>query len=410
MISGTLPPYKCGVGDYTYQLAKHLSYSGLEVDILTSCGASEFDGCNVYGNVESWNRLKTLGEILNIYKRKNYDIVHIQFPTAAYGKRIIACMVVPMLKSMGVKVVVTIHEYTGGSFRYKAELWPSLLCADKIIIVEPKFKNDIKKLPIPSSKINFINIGANVSRSGNNLKVLEAIRDRVLGEKRDYRIVSTFGFISPGKLTIEILWALRYLKGIDKLKTKLLIVGDLQENDTYQKEVLQYIKDNLKISENLAKRILLKSNKYEPFVVKNVSILSVLDSSDITIKNIDKYLSESNDVSFQYLYWFVMAKEGDYKKVLSLVYKYRDNIHVLCNFLEKRISKEIFLFEEILNGNLSKENYITYAEKNNFPYYILQKTLKLFQILTLEELYAKLFLYRKLKHGNCVEFIMKGCK
>ena len=244
MISGTLPPYKCGVGDYTYQLAKHLSYSGLEVDILTSCGASEFDGCNVYGNVESWNRLKTLGEILNIYKRKNYDIVHIQFPTAAYGKRIIACMVVPMLKSMGVKVVVTIHEYTGGSFRYKAELWPSLLCADKIIIVEPKFKNDIKKLPIPSSKINFINIGANVSRSGNNLKVLEAIRDRVLGEKRDYRIVSTFGFISPGKLTIEILWALRYLKGIDKLKTKLLIVGDLQENDTYQKEVLQYIKDN----------------------------------------------------------------------------------------------------------------------------------------------------------------------
>ncbi len=175
-------------------------------------------------------------------------------------------------------------------------------------------------------------------------------------------------------------------------------------------DMLQYIKDNLKISENLAKRILLKSNKYEPFVVKNVSILSVLDSSDITIKNIDKYLSESNDVSFQYLYWFVMAKEGDYKKVLSLVYKYRDNIHVLCNFLEKRISKEIFLFEEILNGNLSKENYITYAEKNNFPYYILQKTLKLFQILTLEELYAKLFLYRKLKHGNCVEFIMKGCK
>ncbi len=175
-------------------------------------------------------------------------------------------------------------------------------------------------------------------------------------------------------------------------------------------DMMEYIKKNLKVSDTLAKRILLKSNKYEPFVVRNVSILSILESNDLTIKNIDKYLVESNGISFQYLYWFVMTKEGDYKKVLSLVYRYRDNIYVLCDFLEKRINKEIFLFGELLNGNFSKENYIMYAEKNHYPYYMLQKTLKLFQILTLEELYAKLFLYQKLKYSNCVEFIMKGCK
>lgn len=175
-------------------------------------------------------------------------------------------------------------------------------------------------------------------------------------------------------------------------------------------DLLKYIQKNLNISESLAKRVLSRSNKYEPFVVKNVSILSVLEPCDLSISNIDKYLLESNEISFQYLYWFIMTKEGEYKKVLSLVYRYKDNIHVLCNFLEKRISKEIFLFQEILNGNISKENYIMYAEKNNFPYYMLQKTLKLFDMITLEELYTKLVLYQKLKHCNCVEFIMKGCK
>ena len=157
-------------------------------------------------------------------------------------------------------------------------------------------------------------------------------------------------------------------------------------------DMLNYIKRNLQVSEDVAKKILLKSNRYEPFVMKNVSTLSILDSNDLTIKNIDKYLAESNEISFQYLYWFIMTKEGDYKKVLSLVYRYRNNTRVLCNFLEKRLKKEIFLFEEILDGNLSRENYVIYAEKNNFPYYTIQKTLKLFQILTLEELYAKLFL------------------
>ena len=87
MISGSFPPVKCGVGDYTEQLCNWLA-NHTAMNLITSYYPErEVDSYpwSVFDAIESWN-FRSLFKIIHLIRNINPDIVHIQYPTTSYKK------------------------------------------------------------------------------------------------------------------------------------------------------------------------------------------------------------------------------------------------------------------------------------------------------------------------------------
>lgn len=93
LISGSLPPEACGVGDYTAQLAQSLSRSGLQVKVhpVTS-----------YREVASTVRLA---------RRWKAHIVHVQYPSIGYGMSLWPHVLMALVRP-SVRMVLTLHEFS----------------------------------------------------------------------------------------------------------------------------------------------------------------------------------------------------------------------------------------------------------------------------------------------------------
>jgi len=169
--------------------------------------------------------------------------------------------------------------------------------------------------------------------------------------------------------------------------------------------LVDYVKIKLKLPEGLARYIVMKSNKYEPFVVKNVSFLFQIQHEKLNRANVGKYLQDMT-VGFSYLYKYVLIREGDYRKVIKLVYRYQNSTDILCKFMVKKLRQDIALFNDILDGCLHIDNYMLYSEQKKISVDTAQQALKFFNRVTLEMLYVKLLLYEFLTGKGCVEFIM----
>src|ERR1700733_10933458 len=90
LISGSLPPMKCGVGDYTASLARALGRcKNTSVAVLTDVAAPpvppdlEFE---VFPIADGWRMLDVF-LIASTARRWRPDIVHVQYPTQGYGRR-----------------------------------------------------------------------------------------------------------------------------------------------------------------------------------------------------------------------------------------------------------------------------------------------------------------------------------
>lgn len=242
MITGTLPPYKCGVGDYTEKLNIALCQCGHSVFALTSKGANKSDDYKVLPLIDNWDSL----ELLKIFKKVcveiKPDIIHIQMPTANYNKGIGVNILIPYASYLGFRTVITLHEYSDSTRGYKFKLRNSLKKADSIIVVEPSYIEDIvnRCSKIKKEKISYINIGSSIPQSVDTTRC-NRLKRELLGNKKEYKLMSTFGFISPVKRFDIIIEAMNDLKRTGNLKSILLIVGDLSLEDKYQYHIRQLI-------------------------------------------------------------------------------------------------------------------------------------------------------------------------
>lgn len=198
---------------------------------------------------------------------------------------------------------------------------------------------------------------------------------------------------------------------VQKVMNECALSYEVIENmNVSEQRLIGFIRQELNVSESLAKIICRRSKKYEPLVIKNVRILGVLGEGSLTLGAVKKYLTDYDIVGFRYLYQFVMKGEGEYKRVINLVYRYQFSIATICNYLCHKIKEDILVFSEIMDGSLTKDNYVLYGQQHKIPYYELQQTLELFDKITLETLYIKFILFDSLKKLDCMDFIMKGCK
>src|SRR5690606_8148761 len=113
LVTGSFPPMRCGVGDYSYNLAETLADDPkIHVGVLTSITGGEMDktdGIEIFPVTESWSLSEAL-KIIKIIWHWSPDIVHVQYPTQGYGKGLLPWVLPIISFLMGKKVVQTWHE------------------------------------------------------------------------------------------------------------------------------------------------------------------------------------------------------------------------------------------------------------------------------------------------------------
>lgn len=140
LISGSFPPLKCGVGEYSYHLVKTLATDlDVKLGVLSSADydetvKKELVNVSLIKNPFGW-RVRDSLRILKSIANFAPDIVHLQYPTTEY-RGLLGRYLPLLLKLRGIKVVQTWHEhYTDcGTIG-----WQNILAVDAFVYVRPDF-------------------------------------------------------------------------------------------------------------------------------------------------------------------------------------------------------------------------------------------------------------------------------
>jgi hypothetical protein len=134
IISGSLPPIRCGVGYYTRRLANQLAAEGLDFSLLSTDGVNQELPVSLQ-TVKNW-KIRTLPQILKAIKTSDAQIAHIQYPAVGYRRQLGINLLPYALRILRpkLKIIITLHEYYQsrwiGRLRNRVTVWP----AHKIIV------------------------------------------------------------------------------------------------------------------------------------------------------------------------------------------------------------------------------------------------------------------------------------
>jgi len=231
LVSGSFPPMQCGVGDYTGQLARALAKrTDAEVAVLTSVPAdTAFDpDVEILALLSDWG-LRDIPTVAGIVRRRRPDIVHVQYPTAVYGR--IQWLLPALTWALRTPTVQTWHEY------YHRRNWPGLLNAvlpGGLVVVRPGYKEKMPawyRMVIRGKEFRFIPNASAIPP----VRLTESERAGVrtgMGVSSG-RLVAYFGFPSPAK-GIEILFDVA-----DPARDRIVLLCDLDPENAYQREILR---------------------------------------------------------------------------------------------------------------------------------------------------------------------------
>lgn len=251
LVSGSYPPVRCGVGDYTAELAKALSHYH-DITVLTSVKATAVSQphLRVLNQIKKWSGFSVARAIMREIKVGQYDLVHWQFPTAEYCRSIIFYLLPAWLKLKKIRFVYTFHEYCAQYWLQRWGLKPALLCANAVIAVENTLKQNLLRhnRSLAAAKVNVIHIGANIAKSQASDKQITKLRGQLLPLTVGcQRLLAYFGFINASKNLAVVLQAMAALRADGKLQTRLLIIGEFNDqkcSPEYFATLQQIIADN----------------------------------------------------------------------------------------------------------------------------------------------------------------------
>lgn len=250
MITGSFPKHKCGVGDYSKILCEELVKENVEVHVITSDDTiGEVDGLIVHNKINDWS-VSNMSKVVNMVKEINPDLVHIQYPTKGYGRKTMINILPMFLKAKGFKVVTTLHEYSDSSTLGQVRSWPNIMFSDRIVVVDPRYKEDINSnILFKNKNIEYVNIASNIPKSIINEAERAEKRNAIVKDSKK-KIIGYFGFINEKKGMESILQSLKNLKDDNKLNSLFLILGELDKNNQYHKSILDMI-DKLGLKEDI---------------------------------------------------------------------------------------------------------------------------------------------------------------
>jgi glycosyltransferase involved in cell wall biosynthesis len=230
LVSGTFPPMRCGVGDYTAGLARAFGRRGdVAVAVLTSSGAAgaREERVQLFPEVRTW-KIADGPSILRRIRQWRPDIVHVQFPTHYYGE--IQWVLPALARLVNGPVVQTWHEY------YSSRNWPSALNAalpGGLVVVRPHYRERMPRWYrwlIRHKEFRFIPNASSIPLIRLTGEERAAVRSEVGTHVGD--LIVYFGFASPAK-GIESLFEIA-----DPQRHHLVLICDLSTDDTYQASIL----------------------------------------------------------------------------------------------------------------------------------------------------------------------------
>lgn len=253
LICGSLPPARCGVGDYTHTLANAMFDIGIDVSVMTSVEMNpQFAKYKVLNCITQWGG-KTLLKEIDEYLKGEYDIVHFELPFLALKREnVFSVFGLPyILRKYSKKLVCTLHEYSGKGwkrFLRKLECFPIISLSDAVFVVEPKFRTEISMI-FKNKNIYFVQIHANVHKTSASDLELKTLYDGLIKNNPQVdNVISSFGFVASNKKVDVVLEALNILKNKGELKSIFVICGELDSTvekvKEYQDRLKQYIIDN----------------------------------------------------------------------------------------------------------------------------------------------------------------------
>jgi glycosyltransferase involved in cell wall biosynthesis len=239
MISGSLSPMKCGVGDYTAHLALALCSSATVGVMTDSRAAPQPSGIpyDVWPIVKRWSWSEA-STIVRAVRRWNPDIVHFQFPTLGYGKRLLPWTLPAVISLMGFPIVQTWHEYYPAGSGWRNIL--NALTPGGLIVVRPEYKERMPawyRALIRRKHFRLIPNAAALPTVALASGDREELRQR-LGAT-DKRLVAYFGFVYPAK-GVETLFDVA-----DPARHHLVIIADLNPEDPYHQQVLARVQSDV---------------------------------------------------------------------------------------------------------------------------------------------------------------------
>jgi glycosyltransferase involved in cell wall biosynthesis len=240
LVTGSFPPMRCGVGDYTEQLVRELALRPeLEVGVLTSRAAqvaAPGSSFKLLPWVDSWT-LPHVGRVLRLVRQWRPDIVHIQLPTQGYDGSWLPRVLPLLCRLSGLRVVQTWHEpELMGRLGFRQLLW-SLVQAPVgggLVVVRPDYDATARGILRVAFSFKTRRLIPNASViPGVELESdeVESIRAGVAAPGR--RVIVYFGFMHAAK-GVEQLFQIA-----DPLRDHLVIIGEVKETDAYHCEILR---------------------------------------------------------------------------------------------------------------------------------------------------------------------------
>lgn len=219
---------RCGVGDYTYQLALTLaSDPSVRVAVLTSRAAASCEpprNLAFFPIIDTW-RWNELSKILDVIRSWAPDHVHIQYPTLGYGSGLLPWLLPLYLRLSKIPVVQTWHEVFTPRVLVKFGLVFKFLSQavvpGRLIVVRENYRKHTSALlrwAYLGKTVRFIPNASAIPTVNLNPIDRAELRSKYAGP--NVHIVVYFGFIAPSK-RVEILFQVA-----NPQDSHLVIIGD----------------------------------------------------------------------------------------------------------------------------------------------------------------------------------------
>jgi glycosyltransferase involved in cell wall biosynthesis len=243
LISGSLPPMKCGIGDYTEKLAEALSARpDVTAAVLTDVAASSAPPgrhFEILPVAHGW-KFSDAPAILRAAREWKPDIAHMQFPTQGYGRSKLPWLLPAILAASGLRVVQTWHEYVQQdslpAFKHSVLNLPNALAGGGLAVVRPNYLDRMApwyRALVAGKRFRYI-------PNAPSIPVTEWSEDERRAKRaelapRGETIVAYFGFAYPAK-GVEQLFEIA-----DPARHRLVLICDLDRSDAYQRSILERV-------------------------------------------------------------------------------------------------------------------------------------------------------------------------
>ena len=239
LISGSYPQIKCGVGDYTAQLARALGRRGdVEVCVVTDADAQfspDLDhNVQLFPVIHGW-KFTEISAILRKIISWRPDVVHMQFGSRKYRLKTLPWLMPAFLRMKKQCVIQTWHEWPNDLPRFIRNL-PNALVRGGLVVVKPEIEATMSpwyRRLIRKKYFRYIPNASAIPQIYLNGLERSLVHNQLAPGMN--RIVAFFGFANPRK-GLENIFEI-----IDPETNLLVLICELDSSNSYHRRLLARI-------------------------------------------------------------------------------------------------------------------------------------------------------------------------